>query len=49
MIPDSSLDGLQSQIKDNYLEIFKNVVSADPAAAGELDLKKILMRNYLEI
>jgi hypothetical protein len=38
MIPDSSLDGsAKAKLKDNYLEIFKDVVSADTAAAGELD------------
>jgi hypothetical protein len=37
MIPDSSLDGsAKAKLKDNYLEIFKDVVSAD-TAAGELD------------
>jgi hypothetical protein len=29
--------GLQKKLKDNHLEIFKDVVSADTAAAGELD------------
>jgi hypothetical protein len=33
MIPDSSLDGSAAKLKDNYLEIFKDVVSADTAAA----------------
>jgi hypothetical protein len=34
----TSLDGsAKAKLKDNYLEIFKDVVSADAAAAGELD------------
>jgi hypothetical protein len=35
MIPD--LFRWVCKLKDNYLEIFKDVVSADTAAAGELD------------
>jgi hypothetical protein len=37
MIPDSSLDGSAKAKLKIYLEIFKDVVSADTAAAGELD------------
>jgi hypothetical protein len=37
MIPDSFRWVCKSKLKDNYLEIFKDVVSADTAAAGELD------------
>jgi hypothetical protein len=29
--------GAKAKLKDNYLEIFKDVVSADTAAAGELE------------
>jgi hypothetical protein len=37
MIPDSLRWVCKAKLKDNYLEIFKDVVSADTAAAGELD------------
>jgi hypothetical protein len=37
MIPDLFRWSAKAKLKDNYLEIFKDVVSADTAAAGELD------------
>jgi hypothetical protein len=37
MIPDLFRWVCKAKLKDNYLEIFKDVVSADTAAAGELD------------
>jgi hypothetical protein len=36
MIPDLFRWVCKAKLKDNYLEIFKDVVSADTAAAGEL-------------
>jgi hypothetical protein len=46
MIPDLFRWSAKAKLKDNYLEIFKDVVSADTAAAGELDeSEKILMRK----
>jgi hypothetical protein len=40
MIPDASLTVQKQKLKDNYMEILKDVVSAEAASVGTRALKK---------